>query len=220
MWIGTPLWQISLRVTIVRQREYCLWLHVLESQSIWLAVKCTPVHAPSGWWRPERIFSLVKKLISQDIEQDERKTSSDLWLPPLLIANDTKDRVKRKQWPSLGGRRSIENKSTHYHIFTKVSIPKKPIHKDIFCCNLSLERGKDSHHSFSRLHRDSGDWPGKNSCLLLAPGRAARISRLQLPSRLSSLQPGKSPTLGTQPVGEENFSHLSSRFFGLTTKLT
>lgn len=38
-WIGTLLRQIPLRVGIVGQWECCLWLGVLESQSIQLAIK-------------------------------------------------------------------------------------------------------------------------------------------------------------------------------------
>ena len=50
--------------------------HVSEPQSVRLATGCTPVHAPSRWWRPERIFSLATKPSSQATEQNTRETSS------------------------------------------------------------------------------------------------------------------------------------------------
>ena len=61
------------------QREHCL-TSCSEPQSIQLVTRCTPVSAPSSWLRPERIFSLVTKLNSQDIEQTKGKSSSSFYM--------------------------------------------------------------------------------------------------------------------------------------------
>lgn len=47
---------------------------------------------------------------------------------PFLTTNDTKDtknRDKRKQWPSLGEKRSIENNGTHNKFLPKSLYPRK-----------------------------------------------------------------------------------------------
>lgn len=65
---------------------------------------------------------------------------------PLLVfymTNDTKDRVKRKQWPYLGGIGSIECKNTH-QIFTRVTIPKELVHINMVSANLNLEKQRGS----------------------------------------------------------------------------
>ena len=72
-----PLGQTPLRAGSAGQRERCLWHCDLESQSVWLASLCTLVQAPSGWQRPERIFSLATKPSSQDTEEAERNILSD-----------------------------------------------------------------------------------------------------------------------------------------------
>lgn len=61
-----PLWQIPLNAGTVRQREHCF----SDPQPIWLSARYTTVHASSDWQRPKRIFSLVVKPSSQDIEQN------------------------------------------------------------------------------------------------------------------------------------------------------
>lgn len=68
-----PLWQIHLRVDTAGQRECGLWLCAAELHFIWLVMRGTTVRVPSGWQRPERIFSLVIKPRSQDTEQAKRK---------------------------------------------------------------------------------------------------------------------------------------------------
>ena len=42
-----------------------------NSQSAWLTAKCPRAHTPFWWQRPERIFSRVIELSSQDIRQDK-----------------------------------------------------------------------------------------------------------------------------------------------------
>lgn len=61
-----PLWQIPLNAGTARQREHCF----SDPQPIWQSARYTTVHASSDWQRPERIFSLVLKPSSQDIEQN------------------------------------------------------------------------------------------------------------------------------------------------------
>lgn len=78
-----PVWQISMRAGVAGQRVSHLWhtCHcVTDSQAIGLATHYTPVLAPSGRQRPERICSLVTKLGSQCMKEDERKTSSGFYV--------------------------------------------------------------------------------------------------------------------------------------------
>ena len=62
-------------------KRMLLWLHVSESQSVWLATKMQVgtciFHL---WWKSETIFTLITNPNSQDIEQDKKKISFGLTL--------------------------------------------------------------------------------------------------------------------------------------------
>ena len=59
-----------------------------------------------------------------------------------LMINDTEDRDKRKQLPSLGGRGSIENKSTQNKVLTKLLYLRKKFTQIFFILLIYIWKGR------------------------------------------------------------------------------
>ena len=92
-----------------------------DSYSSQLMAKCTLVGVLSRWWLADRIFPLVIKSSSQDIEQDKWHNRDE------------------KLWPFLEGRGSI--KPIKHYKFTGVAKPKK-LALHISPDNINLEKRK------------------------------------------------------------------------------
>lgn len=90
--------QAPLRAGSVRQSQCCF--SALEPIRLY-AKACQYMHLPV------RIFSLVTKPSSQDMEQDERKKLIGAMIF-LLMTKDTEDRDQRKQWLPLGEKGSTD----------------------------------------------------------------------------------------------------------------
>lgn len=117
------------RELVQTDREGCLSLCVSDpSLFSWSPDAGRHVHPPAGRTR-ENILTGHKAKLARQKRQEEK-----LICPlALLMTNTTKDRDKRKQWPSLRGKR-INRKALITKIATKVTIPKGLAYTDIFSC--------------------------------------------------------------------------------------
>ena len=80
-----------------------------------------------------------------------------------FMTNNTEERDKRKQRPPLG-RGWIENRSTHYQIFTRVAIYKEIVPQVFPPASLSLKKGLSLPSlPTDPAGRSPGDWCGENS---------------------------------------------------------
>lgn len=72
LWTDSPYDKFTWELTWL-DKESVACNCVSELHFTWLVMRDTTVRVPSGWQRPERIFSLVIKPRSQDIEQAKKK---------------------------------------------------------------------------------------------------------------------------------------------------